>query len=136
MRVVIDTNVIVSGLLNPYGVPAEILRIIFTGELIPLYDSMIISEYFDVLNRPKFNFNPENIEIIIKEIEAIGSLVMPVSLKNTLPDPDDNVFLEVAIAGNAKCIITGNKNHFPKKLCLGISVFSPSEFLKFFKTGK
>ena len=136
MRVVADTNVIVSGLLNPYGIPAEILRLLLAGELIPIYDARIISEYREVLYRPKFKFNIESINVLVKEIEVIGSLVLPVSIKSSLPDPDDNIFLEAAIAGDAKIIITGNKSHFPKKLCSGINVFSPSEFIDFYRRSK
>ena len=136
MRVVADTNVIVSGLLNPYGIPAEILRLLLAGELIPVYDSRIISEYREVLYRPKFKFNIESINVLVKEIEEIGSLVLPVSIKSSLPDPDDNIFLEAAIAGDAKIIITGNKSHFPKKLFSGIHVFSPSELIDFYRRSK
>jgi len=136
MRVIIDTNVIVSGLLNPYGVPAEILRLLLTGELVPIFDSRIISEYQEVLNRPKFKFNAESVDILIKEIEMIGSLVLPIPLKSSLPDPDDDIFLEAAIADKADCIVTGNKSHFPKRLCSGIKVFSPSEFIRFYKQSK
>ena len=91
MRAVIDTNVIVSGLLNPYGIPAEILRLLLAGEIILIYDSRIISEYQEVLSRSKFQFIIENIKILVKEIEVTGSLVLPVSLKFSLPDPDDNM---------------------------------------------
>jgi putative PIN family toxin of toxin-antitoxin system len=135
MKVVVDTNVIVSGLLNPYGAPAEILRLILSEKLIPSYDSRMISEYFEVLNRSKFKFNVANIKILIKEIEIIGSLVIPIPLKSSLPDPDDNIFLEAAIAGHAEYLITGNKSHFSQKLCLGINVLSPSEFIEVYKKG-
>ena len=136
MRAVIDTNVIVSGLLNPYGIPAEILRLLLAGEIILIYDSRIISEYQEVLSRSKFQFIIENIKILVKEIEVTGSLVLPVSLKFSLPDPDDNMFLEAAIADEADCIITGNKSYFPKKLCSGIKVFSPSEFIVFYRRSR
>lgn len=136
MRVVIDTNVIVSALLNPYGIPAEILRLVLSGGIVPVYDSRIINEYREVLSRPKFKFNMMNIDIIIKEIEVTGSLVLPATLKFSLPDPDDNIFLEAAIAAEAVCMITGNKTHFPGRLCSAIRVCSPSEFVRFYKRSK
>ena len=136
MKVVIDTNVIVSGLLNPYGHPAEIIRLLLTGSIKLFYDSRIISEYSEVLNRSKFKFAKENISIFVKEIEMTGILVITLPLKKSLPDPDDNMFLEVALAGNAECIITGNTNHYPEKLCSGIRVLSPTEFMAYYKQSK
>jgi putative PIN family toxin of toxin-antitoxin system len=136
VKVVIDTNVIVSGLLNPYGHPAEIIRLLLTGSLKLFYDSRIISEYSEVLNRPKFKFDNKNVSIFIKEVEMAGTLVSTLPLKKSLPDPDDNMFLEAALAGNAECIVTGNTNHYPKKLCSGIRVLSPTEFMSYYQQNK
>ena len=133
MNVAIDTNVIVSGLLNPYGHPAEIIRLLLTGSLKLFYDSRIISEYSEVLNRSKFQFDKENVSIFVKEIEVTGTSVIPLPLEKSLPDPDDNMFLEVALAGNAECIITGNTSHYPRKLCSGIRVLSPTEFMSYYQ---
>ncbi|MCK4447744.1 MAG: putative toxin-antitoxin system toxin component, PIN family, partial [Candidatus Marinimicrobia bacterium] len=49
-------------------------------------------------------------------------------LMNSLPNPDDNPFLEVALAGNTEYLVTGNINHFPSNLCQGIKIVSPSNF--------
>jgi predicted nucleic acid-binding protein len=54
-------------------------------------------------------------------------------LSQSLPDPDDEPFLEVALAAQAECLVTGNKVHYPADLCQGRSVFSPSEFLAFYR---
>jgi uncharacterized protein len=136
MRVVVDTNVIVSGLINPYGNPAEIIKLLLLGYLNIYYDSRILGEYSEVLNRPKFKLLKENISIFIKEIEMSGTLVTSLPLKKSLPDPDDDMFLEVALAGNVECIITGNINHFPVKLCSSIRVLSPIEFIAGYKKSK
>ena len=133
MRVVIDTNVIVSGLLSPFGNSAEILRLLSSGMIIINYDARILIEYEAVLHRPKLNFNKDLTHLFLKEIESIGELTMPNSLKETLPDPDDTKFLEVASASTAECIITGNKSHFPKKICGDIQIFSPREFINYYK---
>lgn len=133
MKVVIDTNIIVSGLLSPFGHSAEILRLLAIGQLITCYDTRILVEYFEVLNRAKFKFNNNDISILLKEIESTGEFATGIPIKISLPDPDDNMFLEVALASNAECLITGNSNHFPKKLCPGVKIFSPSEFLTYFK---
>ena len=133
MKVVIDTNIIVSGLLTPYGNSAEILRLIVNSKLTLSYDSRIFTEYYEVLNRPKFNFEKEKISTLLKEIELTGELALGIPLKEFLPDPDDNMFLEIALESNAECIMTGNLNHFPKDLCFSIPVFSPSLFVSYYR---
>ena len=133
MKVVIDTNIIVSGLLTPYGNSAEIIRLIVNGNLTLCFDSRIYAEYHEVLDRPKFNCDKEKISTLLKEIEFTGELALGIPLKESLPDPDDNMFLEIALAGNAECIITGNLNHFLKELCFSIPVFSPSIFVSYYR---
>ncbi|MGZ3539552.1 MAG: PIN domain-containing protein [Thermodesulfobacteriota bacterium] len=54
-------------------------------------------------------------------------------MPHALPDPADEPFLEVAIAGQVACLITGNQIHFPPKLCMGAKVLSANEFLIFYK---
>lgn len=90
-------------------------------------------EYSEVLNRPKFKFNLEHISTLLKEMEVAGQLIVGLPIKDMLPDPDDKMFLEVALAGNAECIITGNTNHFPDKVCPEMQVFSPVKFIEYFK---
>ena len=133
MKVVIDTNIIVSGLLTPFGHSAEIFRFLAIGKLLICYDSRILVEYFEVLNRPEFNFNKDNVSVLLKEIEMTGEFSTGIPLKEPLPDQNDNMFLEVALASNAGCLITGNLDHFPGKLCSGVIVLSPSKFLRYFK---
>ena len=133
IKVVIDTNIIVSGLLSPFGNPAEILRLLTLGKITICLDARIMVEYFEVLNRSKFKFNKNTISILLKEIELTGELSVGIPLNNSLPDSDDNMFLEVALGSNADCIITGNLNHFPKKQCLNMKIFSPADFLKYYK---
>lgn len=130
MKTVVDTNVIVSALLNPYGHAAKIVRLLLAGHINICYDQRILSEYKEVLNRPKFDFNKEHIDAFLDEIKYTGHQVLSTPLKKSLPDPNDNMFLEVAIAGNVEYIITGNLNHFPKQLCQGVQVYSLAGFMK------
>ena len=132
MKIVLDTNVLVSGLLSPYGTPAEIVRMISLGELQLCYDARILSEYRTVLLRPKFPFESFEISELLKQIELEGYAVAAKSLKQRLPDPDDEVFLAVALAGSAKYLVTGNLKHYPKEKRQGISVVSPKEFLEIY----
>lgn len=132
MIVVLDTNVIVSGILRPYSKAASILRLVATGVITLAYDLRIFSEYRDVLNRPKFVFAKEEIDAFLDQVEKEGACVSVMPLKFRLPDPEDEPFLEAALAGKAKAIVTGNKRHFPKKEYEGIRILSPAEFLDAF----
>jgi len=132
MIIVLDTNVIVSGILRPYSKAAAILRLVASGMIKLAYDLRILSEYQDVLNRPKFPLAKENINAFLDQVEKEGILVSAMPLKFRLPDPDDEPFLEVALAASAEAIITGNKRHFPKKEYQGTRILSPAEFLEAF----
>jgi len=132
MIIVLDTNVIVSGILRPYSKAASILRLVATGAITLAYDLRIFSEYRDVLNRPKFTFAKEDIDAFLDQVDKEGVLVSVMPLKFRLPDPEDESFLEVALAGKATAIVTGNKRHFPKKECEGTRILSPAEFLEAF----
>jgi len=133
MKIVLDTNVLISGLLTPFGPSGEIVRMIFSGDLIVHIDARILSEYKDVLHRPKFKFNRDLISILLDFLKQYGQFTSSSPLKNRLPDPDDEPFLEVAIAGMVKSLVTGNKKHYPSSIIKGINIFSPSEFIEFYR---
>ncbi len=130
MIIVLDTNVLVSGILKPYSKAATLLRLVTDGTIQLAYDLRLLSEYRDVLNRSKFNFTKENVEGFLEQTEQEGLLVSAKPLKFHLPDPDDEPFLEVALSGEVKAIVTGNKRHFTKKEYEGVKIFSPAEFLE------
>jgi putative PIN family toxin of toxin-antitoxin system len=133
MNIVLDTNVLVSGLLSPFGPCGEIVRMVSSAELTLSFDARIITEYKEVLLRPKFKFEKDKIDALLDHIEHRGLAVASSPLPQSLPDIDDEPFLEVAIAAKVICIVTGNHIHFPPDLCLGVSVFSPSDFTTFYK---
>ena len=132
MNIVLDTNVLVSGLLTPFGSSGVIVRMV-TADRPTLYvDARILSEYEEVLRRPKFEFNKERVDVVIDYVKQRGVFVSSIPLKNHLPDSDDEPFLEVAIAGNVKSLITGNKAHYPAEIMEGVRTLSPSEFLSYY----
>lgn len=136
MNIVLDTNVLVAGLLSPFGVCGEIVRMVSSGELTLSFDARILSEYNEVMRRPKFKFEEEKADALLGYIEYRGQSAAPSPLANSLPDSDDEPFLETTIASQAVCLVTGNQIHFPAELCPGIKVFSPKEFLMFYKKQK
>lgn len=133
MNIVLDTNVLVSGLLTPFGPCGEIVRMVSSGELTLSLDARTLVEYQEVLDRPKFKFDKDKVAALLDHIEHRGVTVASSPLRQPLPDIDDEPFLEVAIAARALCIVTGNQVHFPTELCQGVMVLSPSDFLAFYK---
>ncbi len=133
MKIVLDTNVLVAGLLSPFGPCGEIARMVSSGEVTLCFDALILAEYSEVLHRSKFGFDKDKVASLLDHIEHRGHIVASSPLHHSLPDPDDEPFLKVAIAGKAVCLVTGNASHFPTKLCQGWKVLSPSEFLTFYK---
>ena len=128
MNIVLDTNVLVAGLLSPFGPCGEIVRMVSSGELTLCLDARIISEYGEVLKRPKFRFAEDKVEASLDFVVLSGRTVASSPLRKPLPDPADEPFLEVAIAGRAECLVTGNRVHFPARLRQRVKVFSPREF--------
>ncbi len=114
MRIVLDTNVLVSGLINPNGPPAAILNLVVNAKVQLLYDSRILQEYIEVLHRKKFGFNPESIEALIDYLQDEGEYISaePTSMK--FKDDDDRAFYEVMMTGEADYLISGNLCHFPE----------------------
>jgi uncharacterized protein len=133
MRVVLDTNVLVSGLLNPYGPPGRIVQFVAGGDLSLCFDARIVGEYRDVLLRPKFAFRIEQVDAVMEQIQVAGVSVTARPLPHSLPDRDDEVFLEVARAA-AEYLITGNSRHYPARLRANVRVVSPAEFLELYRT--
>jgi putative PIN family toxin of toxin-antitoxin system len=128
MIVVLDTNVLVAGLLKPFGPSAAVLRLVLTGIVQVAHDYRILAEYRDVLSRPVFGFAPAAVDALLTQIEEDGVPVTPAPVSIQWPDPTDAPFLETALAAGAGFLITGNKRHFPKKK-EGSHVVSPAEFM-------
>jgi len=135
VRIVLDTNVIVSGLLNPHGKPGTILQMVASRAVTICYDARIITEYRDVLLRPKFPIIEAEVDAILEQIEAAGHLVATSPLPRNLPDPDDEPFLEVDLAGGAEYLVTGNVRHYPEDRRRGVRVVSPAEFVEVYRKG-
>jgi putative PIN family toxin of toxin-antitoxin system len=130
MRAVIDTNVLVSGLINPHGAPGRIVDHLLAAAFTPLYDDRMLSEYRAVLVRPAFGFSAADVDTLIQGIEKDGEALVPTVWAGTLPDPTDIPFLEAAIAGCADALVTGNSRHFrPTRGGHAIAVTTPAAFL-------
>lgn len=133
MRIVLDTNILISALITPFGNSARILDMVLLGELQMIYDDRILSEYREVLLRPKFCFEEKDVDEILTFIETGGVKVTSAPINESLIDKDGIPFIEVAITGMAEALITGNKRHFKGKHAKKLKIMYPDEFLKFWK---
>ena len=100
IHAVIDTNVLVSALLTSKSDTAtvQVLEAIMNGQIIPLYNEEIISEYEIVLNRPTFNFTESTVYHYINAIKEKGLLSSRNESNEEYPDPNDAVFYEVVLS--------------------------------------
>lgn len=133
MKIVLDTNVLVSGLLQPLGPSGQIVRLVAAGDLVLCFDPRILAEYDEVLRRDKFRFDPDRIATLMEQIRSAGVPVAAPPLATQLPDSDDEPFLEVAVAAEARCLVTGNARHYPPKARQGIEVVAPRAFVELYR---
>ena len=133
MRIVLDTNVLVSGLLSPFGPPGEIVRMVSAGSIRLCVDARLLAEYEEVLLRPRFGLDPESVAAFVDYIAVTSQKVASAPLDVRLSDPDDEAFLEVAIACRAAYLVTGNLVHFPSEASAGVSIVSPAEFVEAYR---
>ena len=131
MRIVLDTNVLVSGLLTPHGPPGRLIDLLLAGEVTLIYDDRILSEYHEVLERPRFDFDPGDVADVLELFATEGETVTAPPLAVELPDPDDLPFVEMAAAGRADALVTGNLRHYPAAvLPAGARVMAVADFVR------
>ena len=127
---VLDTNVLVSGMLSPHGPPARILDLLLDGVLALVADDRVFGEYAEVLARPRFQFESRHVRSILELLENRSRRITPPALAFQLVDPDDLPFLELAAAATVP-LVTGNVRHFaPTAGRHGVKVLSPAEFIR------
>lgn len=125
MLVVVDTNILVSALWSRNGAPARVVGLVLSGQLTPCYDHRIMLEYRQVLQRPKFRFQPSEINALLAWIKQSGRSVVPAPVDIPFVDEADRKFYEVAKYCGA-VLIMGNLKHFPND----DAVMSVSDFLE------
>ncbi len=114
MRVVFDTNIVVSAMLSPSGTAADALRLALNRHVRLCASEVIFEEYEEVLRRPKFRRSPQVVSALMKAIGTVAELVRPMATLTVSTDDADNRFLECAEAAKADYIVTGNIQHFPE----------------------
>jgi putative PIN family toxin of toxin-antitoxin system len=126
MKIVLDTNIIVSAFINPKGIPGEILSLLLAKKITICYDNKIFSEYMEVLKKSKFNFDNTLMDEFLDFIKENGEYIAAVPQTVKFEDEDDKVFYNVYKSSDANYIITGNKKHFPKEN----NIITPREYIE------
>jgi putative PIN family toxin of toxin-antitoxin system len=126
MKIVLDTNVVVSALINASGIPGRILALVLNGKIKILYDNRIIFEYIDVLSRKDFKFTGETINDMMDYFRSDGEFINSEYSNVKFIDETDKKFYEVFKSGEARYLITGNIKHFPKEN----GIVNPKEFIE------
>lgn len=132
-RVVIDSNVVISGLVFG-GTPYIVLLLAVSGQIQSVISKVILSEIEEAFER-KFPLSFEDKELMIQEYtqESIDVQLHGEEI-NVSRDPDDNKIIEAAVEGNCQYIVTGDKDLLILKNYKKIKILTPSEFLNMFKS--
>ena len=130
MRVVLDTNVVISALLFG-GIPRKVLERGLREEIVLLFSEEMLNELRGVLERPKFSFDPGPVRAIVRQMVHCGEMVTPaVRIEEIREDPADNRILECAVAGDADCIVSGDTHLTDLERYSGIRILTASQFLE------
>lgn len=113
---VLDTNVLVSALLNWTSVPGAVVKEAISGNLTPVLHDKILEEYEEVLRRKKFPFLEKDIQALLKRLKERGVFWAPALIDEELPDKKDIIFYAVTMEARKdedSYLVTGNIKHFP-----------------------
>ena len=130
LRVVLDSNVIISGFLFGGG-PARILKHAVSGSVQCFTSLSILDEVRDVLQRPTFGLSPDQALSLIEELHDLCDVVSPKQrIRAVLEDPDDNAVLECAWAAKADLVVSGDSHLLDLGAWRRIRIVSPAAALK------
>jgi putative PIN family toxin of toxin-antitoxin system len=114
LRLVLDTNIVVSAALKPDGLQRTVWVIAMTRPAQLYVTKNVLAEYRDVLARPEFEISKGHRLQVFQMLKNRARIVKPARALRVAKDPDDDMFLECAEAARADYLITGNPRHFPK----------------------
>ena len=136
MVVVFDTNVLVAATLSPFGASFQLLSLIPERRFALLLSVPVMLEYEEVLKREDMraqsHLTLEEVDVLLDMLAAVGTPCTPFfQWRPQLPDPDDEMFLELAVNGRAHAIVTVNTRDFlPAVRTFGVEVLRPGAFLR------
>ena len=114
LRLVLDTNIIVSAALKPEGLQRTVLLLAITKPANLYISDAILAEYQEVLARPELQIRKGLRQQLLQLVRSHAHRIIPSQPVEVTRDPDDNKFLECADAARADYLVTGNQRHFPR----------------------
>ena len=133
MRAVIDTNVIVSGLILARGNPAEILRALRDKRFVAIFSPPMLEEVATALSRDwlqtEYDVQDDDVRSLLRMLALRSELVEPRTSIRRCRDPRDDIFLEAAVDGTADRIVSGDKDLLAVGTIEGIRIVSPADFV-------
>lgn len=139
MRVVLDTNVVVSSFIVPTGSPAKVLERMRDGAYELFVSDSILAEYRDVLQEARISvrhgYTRDEVAQLVDELGDYAFVVTPQEVHAVVrADLDDDKFLECAVAAGAGYIVSGDKHLLALKEYAGVQILSPTAFLLLLET--
>lgn len=129
LKAVIDTNIVFAALANRKGAAFKILQRFFQKQFDWVNSSQTLGEYQGVLSVSQ-KISPTSLQIFLYLLQKRSILIQITDTLHICKDPDDDKFLETAIAGGADFLVTKNLKHFPRKSYQGIRIVNVATFLK------
>jgi len=113
IRVVLDTNIVISATLRAGGLPEAVFNLAIDGVIRLCLSEPVLAEYEEVLRRPRLAIPPEKAANALARIREKCAMVAPTVEVRECSDPDDDIFLECAEEAQADYLVTGNRKDFP-----------------------
>ena len=133
LKIVLDTNVVVSAAVSSDGNPAKIFEMLIAEKIKNYTSEEIINEIKDVMQREKIRklLNLQERDFIINNFKEFSEKIIPkIKYEDVLEDKKDNKFLECAVSGKVDYIVSGDEHLLKLKEFKGIKIISPADFIK------
>ncbi|MCI5224870.1 MAG: putative toxin-antitoxin system toxin component, PIN family [Candidatus Electrothrix sp. AR4] len=132
-KIIMDTNILFSGLYSSSGASYQILRLIEASRITPVISTTLLFEYEDILKRKQkeLELSGNEIEVVLDNICALSEFQKIYFLwRPYLKDPKDDHVLEVAVASQTKMIVTHNMKYFKGIDKFGVTALRPGKLLE------
>jgi len=135
MTVVLDSNVVLSAFLYG-GRPKQIFQMVLSGSIQLASSEALLNEVRGVLQRPKFGLNTQFIQTMLSEYSGVAKWKEPAEHFSIVQDdPNDNQFIDCAVAAKADYLITGDKHLLKLAAFRMVKIISVDSFLEVIASG-